>query len=140
MSNKTEDKRSQNLLPGQGPKFTSKNQPTPEQKSAGWAKKKALKELLNLCISGNDPVSTKARESLAQILGVKASALKKMTFEEVMDLRQIQRAFNDTRAWKAIKDTVYGQKHDIEHSGHIVTANLTSEQIKEIAKALENEY
>jgi len=102
------------LKDGQKTRFSKKRQPKPEKKSAGWKRKRTLKELLNICLTGEDTNSIKLRESLAMILGMKPEELKGMTFEEAMDLRQIQRAMNDSKAWKSLKETVYGQKHSIE--------------------------
>lgn len=98
---------------GKGTQFSKKNQPTPEKKSAGWKRKLMLKELLNICINGNDAMSKELRKSLAKILKIPANELKAMTFEEAMDLSQIQRAMHSTKAWKDIKEVVYGQKHEI---------------------------
>lgn len=103
-----------------GKGFSSTNQPAPELKSAGWGKKKATKELLNLLLSGNDATSIEIRESLAQILGVEPDSLKAMTLEEVMDMKQIQRAIAGGRDWKALKEVVYGQKMIMEGAQKIV--------------------
>ncbi len=108
---------------------------TPEQKSAGWAKKRTLKELLNLCLIGDDQTSIKAREALSTILKCNPDELKGMTFEEVMDLRQIQRAWNDSRAWKAIKDVVYGSNMQItgkDGSPLQVVIKVTNEETQKL--------
>lgn len=102
------------LKDGVKTRFSKKNQPKPEKKSAGWKKKLLLKDLLNLCLGGKDEKSVTLRETLAPLLGVKPDALKAMTFEEAIDMRQIQRAMNDTHAWKAIKDVVYGSKSAVD--------------------------
>lgn len=104
-----DDKKDFNQLDNLTP-FSKDNQPTPEQKSLGWAKKRTLKELLSLCISGNDEISIEVREKLAEMLGLKPDDIKGMTFEEAMDLKQAQRAMVSGRDWKHLKDVVYGQK------------------------------
>src|ERR1700722_6551384 len=99
------------------PKTTfDKVQPTPEQKSAGWAKKKTLKELLNLCLKGNDEASKEVRKLLSSFLGLSEAELISLSLEEAMDLKQIQKAINkgDTLAWRAIKEQVYGMKYEHE--------------------------
>ncbi len=137
MVKRTTDKRLKNLHPERGKKFSKTNQPSKEQKSLGWQRKKALKELLNLCISGSDDTSKNARSSLAKIIGCKPADLKTMTFEEVIDLKQIQRAMKSGLDWERIKKTVYGQRHQIEADMRIQApdlSHLSFEQLKELAK------
>ena len=110
----TAKKRLNNLRNTEANQFSKTKQPTPEKKAAGWAKKKSLKELLNLCLNGNDAVAKDTREKLAIILGKKPDDIRKMTFEEVIDMRQIYRAMSNGRDWKALKEIAYGTKINLD--------------------------
>jgi len=111
-------------------------QPTPEQKSAGWAKKRMLKDLLNLCLTGKDRASMEARRLLGEMLNLNEDEITKLTLEEAMDLRQIQKAITkaDTPAWKAIKEVMYGTKTEITGQPLQVVIKVAS---AEVAKTIE---
>ena len=66
--------------------------------------KKGLIDLLN-----SKPILSKSEiKSLAAFLGISEQEINGITFEEVMDIRMIRRAFNDTKAWVEIKKRAYG--------------------------------
>jgi len=106
-----------------GKPFTSENQPAPEQKSAGWAKKKRGAELakliLNLPFKGAK--DSKIKELAAEYFGVPQD---EVTVEQVMTFRQAEKAIQkaDTQAYKILFERAYGyRQQDI-----VVGEKLTS--------------
>jgi len=66
--------------------------------------KKSLIDLLN-----SKPILSKSeRKSLANFLGKTEQEIISISFEEIMNIRMIQRAFNDSRAWVEIQKRAYG--------------------------------
>ena len=66
--------------------------------------KRSLIDLLN-----SKPILSKSeRKSLATFLGKTEQEIIGISFEEIMNIKMIQRAFNDTKAWVEIQKRAYG--------------------------------
>ena len=85
--------------------FTSDNQPAPEAKAEGWAKRKLLKDIAAEVISGGAAEMVKP---LAEYFGLDPEALD---VETVMHLKQIEAAIKvgDTKAYNAVMDRIKGK-------------------------------
>lgn len=85
--------------------FTSDNQPPPEAKADGWAKRKLLKDIAAEVISGE---AAEVIKDLAKYFGLDPEALD---VETVMHLRQIEKAVKvgDTKAYNAVMDRIKGK-------------------------------
>lgn len=85
--------------------FTSDNQPPPEAKAEGWAKRKLLKDIAAEVIGGE---AADVIKPLALYFGLDPEALD---VETVMHLRQIEKAVNsgDTKAYNAVMDRIKGK-------------------------------
>lgn len=97
-----------------GVPFSKENQPSPEQKSMGWQKKKALKDLLNLPLEGEE--SKARREELLGYLGLPKDLI--LTVEEFLHLKmfvlQLKTNNNTTvQAYEKIMNRAYGHKVEI---------------------------
>lgn len=114
---KTTKKRPHKPFKGdEGVKFTADTQPSPEAKSAGWLKKRTLKELLAMELSGTDKSAALVRSFVSKYLGVKESEVgNEITLEIAMHLRQIEKAIakGDTRAYEVLNERAYGKKLQI---------------------------
>lgn len=89
--------------------FTKENQPSRESKRLGWAKKNALKDILNLSTGKIfDGEKKNYRKLAATYLGIPE---KDVTIRMVMEFRQIEKAIKDgeTSAFNAIFDRAYGR-------------------------------
>lgn len=110
--------RSGYVLPDAPKPFSNTNQPSPEAKKAGWAKRNALRDLLNITTGAKFEGSTKDyRELTAKYLGIEE---KYVTVKMVMEFRQIEKAIlkGDTIAFNAIMDRAFGKpKQETELTG-----------------------
>jgi len=112
---------------------TEQAQPSPEAKSAGWLRKRQLRELLKMQITGKAPAAEMVKRFVASYLGVAESDVKdELTLEVAMDLRQIEKAITkgDTKAYEVVKDRVYG-KPKVTVAGdqqNPLTINITVKQ------------
>lgn len=85
-------------------------QPTPEQKKAGWAKKKRGQELakaiLDMAFKGQD--NSQLKKQAAAYFGVKE---KNITVEMMLLFRQAEKAIQkaDTNAFNAVMDRTFGK-------------------------------
>ena len=90
-----------------GVPFTSENQPTGEQKSAGKQKKKLLKDILNSPLDANGVH--------AKMIKLTAAYLQKepdeITLAEIMHFRIAQKAIQkqDVFAYQAVQDRAFGK-------------------------------
>ncbi len=93
-----------------GPKYSKENQPSPEAKKAGWAKKRAGKLLSQFILEqGYKGLKDSAlRKGMAEYFNVPED---KITVEMMMTFRQIEKAITkaDTEAFKAIMDRAHGK-------------------------------
>lgn len=97
----------------------SKKQPTPEQKKAGWDKKKKGAELVKHILEQKF-TGAKDGQLKAEIAMYFNCPESEITVEMAMIFRQAQKALSkaDTPAFKAVIERGYGQpKQEIEHSG-----------------------
>ena len=85
--------------------FSKSNQPTPEQKSNGHAKKALLKQISEQLLSGD---SADDMSVLAKYLGIDVNAID---IETAMHLKQIELAIieGDTKAYSAVMDRIKGK-------------------------------
>lgn len=121
--------------------FTKENQPSSESKSAGWTRKRLLRDLLQLTIDGEQPDAKIVKAFIAGYLGKKEKELSdNLTLEQCMDLRLIEKAIKegDTSAYTAIKDRVYG-KPNLQINANVSLANVnlrnfTEAELLEIAE------
>ena len=85
--------------------FSKDNQPTPEQKSNGWKKKRMMENLATALIKGDalEKLKTEALE-----IGID---IDKVDFETALWLKQAHKAFkdNDTQAYNAAIDRLRGK-------------------------------
>jgi len=90
-----------------GNKFSTDNQPTAKQKSDGWKRKKALKDLADALISGERLDKCKV---IANKVGIDLED-NEFTLDIAMTLKQIEKAFDegDTRAYQAAMDRLMGK-------------------------------
>lgn len=98
----------QQLKPTPKP-FTKENQPPPEVKKAGWARRKALKELIEFQMCGKLEGSKKDYPALtASFYGID---VKDVTIRMIMEFRQIEKAIlkGDTGAFNAVMDRAVGK-------------------------------
>lgn len=97
------------VLPPTPKPFTKENQPDPELKKAGWARKKALKELIDIQMCGKMEGSTiNYRKLTAQFYGIDESDV---TVRMALEYRQIEKALKggDTAAFNAVMDRALGK-------------------------------
>lgn len=89
-----------------GVKFSSEHQPSPEAKSEGKRKKKLLKEISEMIVSGSE--IQEIAEPLSFYFGVQPDDLD---HETLADLVQLQKAIKegDTRAYAEFKDRLRGR-------------------------------
>ena len=87
--------------------FTSTNQPTPEQKSNGWKRKKALTDLANALVNGDRLSKCKV---IADEVGIYLED-NEFTLDIAMTLKQIEIALDegDTKAYNAAMDRLIGK-------------------------------
>jgi hypothetical protein len=114
-----------NTTKGQPKKFTSEYQPTPEAKSLGIRKKRALKEILEISTSRQFKGSSERyREMAAEYLEIEP---EEVDVKMIMYFRQIQKAIQkgDTEAFKAVMDRVYGRPKAEESETQITTEEGT---------------
>lgn len=111
--------------------FGQQPQPTPEQKRAGWLKKKRAQELakavLELSFKGmKDP---KVKREAAAYFGIEPSDL---TVEMMLLFRQAQKAIeqSDTYAFNSVMDRAFGKpKEKLEHSAVVLNATVEEKSI-----------
>ncbi len=134
-------RREANLKNGKATQFTKKRQPSPKKKKAGWLKKKALTDLLELGVKGKDEGSSQIRKVIASYLGCKESDISKdLTLEVAMHLRQIDKAIKkgDTQAYIAVLDRAHGKPiSNIELSGkdgEELNININRKEVGESGK------
>jgi len=98
-----------NFKGSKGTPFNKDNQPTPEAKSNGHKKKRALKELANALISG---VGLEKAITTASSVGLEIS--EDIDVKTVLTLKQIEKAMNegDTRAYEAAMNRMLGRPKD----------------------------
>ncbi len=92
-----------------GKSFAVQKQPTPEAKSAGWKKKRLLKDLLELTTRSMFEGSQKDYTKItATYFGIPE---EDVSVEIIMQYRQIEKAImkGDTIAFNAIMDRAYGK-------------------------------
>lgn len=85
--------------------FSKENQPTPEAKKKGWAKKRLLKDIAESIVSGDmKDIASK----LAKTFGLE---VKEIDLATLADLRQLEKAVKtgDTRAYNAVMDRLRGK-------------------------------
>lgn len=91
------------------PLWSSTNQPSPEAKSRGAKKKRALRDLMQICTGStfNDAQKVSFQKNAALYFGIPES---KITIEMMMDFRQIEKAIMkaDTYAYNSLKEWAYG--------------------------------
>ncbi|MBL7961464.1 hypothetical protein JNL27_14615 [bacterium] len=103
--------------------FSKDRQPSPEAKSAGWLKKRTLKELLAMELSGTDKSAALVRSFVSKYLGVKESEVgNEITLEIAMHLRQIEKAIakGDTRAYEVLNERAYGKNISVDVNAGLV--------------------
>jgi hypothetical protein len=103
-----------------GPAWTSENQPSPEAKKKGWAKRRTLLQLLELATLNKLPGSEiEWRQRVADAMGIPEN---EVTVANIMEFRQIEKAIKkaDTAAFTAIYDRAYGRPKQIEDDQPIV--------------------
>lgn len=98
--------------------FSTENQPSPDAKKEGWAKKRALKQLAESLIDGQ---SLETSRKIAQKLGLSLDD-SDFTFEVILTLRQAIKAMDkgDTSAYNAVMDRMIGkpkQELDVTSGG-----------------------
>lgn len=129
-----------NVLPDTPKPFTPDNQPTPEQKKAGWLKKKRAQDLakavLEMKFVGSKDGGLK--KEVAEFFGISE---EEITVEIMMLFRQAEKAIKkfDTPAFNAVMDRAFGKpKEKLEHSGPddgpIETSYIPSPQAIEYSK------
>ena len=105
-----------------GVKFSSENQPPPEAKKKGWAKKRLLKEIAESVVGGEmKDIGIK----LAQTFGLD---VKDIDLATLADLRQLEKAVKkgDTRAYNAVMDRLRGRPQQrVEVTDGTINVNLT---------------
>lgn len=124
-----------------------KDQPSPESKKAGWAKRKLAigiaKALMERGFVGE--AGGKLKAAAARYLDLPE---EEVTVELMLHFRQIEKAIkkSDTQAYNAFMNRAYGlPKQKMEHSGEdggpIQTSNvaMTREEARKIAADLEQE-
>lgn len=125
--------------------FSKENQPTPQQKREGWAKRKRGAELVKHILEQKF-VGAKdglLKKEIAQYFGCPESEI---TNEMAMTFRQVQKSLSkvDTQAYNSVMNRGYGmpkQQTDITSDGKEINqiptaiANATIEQLTEIIKA-----
>lgn len=100
----------------EGVKFSKENQPSPEAKSAGHRKKKLLKEIAELTVTGT---MAELAVKVAERFGLDPEDID---FATLADLRQLEKSLTkgDTRAYNAVMDRLRGkppQHTDITSGG-----------------------
>lgn len=117
------------VLPPSPNPFSKKNQPTPEAKSAGWKKRRILKDLLELTTGATFNNSTTDYRALtAKYFGIPET---EVTVRMVMDFRQVEKAIlsGDTAAYVAVNDRAYGKPKGEEQPAKNLTININGKQI-----------
>lgn len=97
------------VLPQTPKPFSSTNQPSPEAKKKGWAKRRILKDLLDFSASGTFSNSKVNYPKLvADYFGIDVADV---TVRMIMDYRQIEKAVlkADTTAYVAVCDRADGK-------------------------------
>lgn len=91
-----------------GKVFTKENQPTAEQRAAGWAKRKRNQELVKAILDLKFKGHPTIRKRIAQHFGIPE---EDVTVEQAMIFRQASKAIEqlDTPAFNAIFDRAYGK-------------------------------
>lgn len=92
-----------------GKKFSAANQPSKEKKKAGWARRNALKDILNISVNRMFEGTKKNYTQLAAaFLGI---PVKEVSLRMVMEYRQIEKAVlqGDTSAFEAVYNRAYGR-------------------------------
>lgn len=97
-----------NTLPVNKNPFSKTNQPSPEAKKAGWAKRLALKELIDFKPGKLGDSKTDYAKLTAIFYGI---AKEEVTIKMIMEYRQIERAVlkGDTGAYIAVMDRAIGK-------------------------------
>lgn len=123
-----------------GKPFTKETQPSPQAKSAGWQKKRTLKQLLAMELRGTDKSAQLVRSFVSKYLGIKENEVgNEITLEIAMHLRQIEKAITkgDTRAYEAVNERAYGKKIQADIS--IENINLDDFTVEELRMIEEDE-
>lgn len=120
-TNKPQKKGGKGKLRGakDGVPFSKENQPSPESKKAGWAKKKSGQELAKAILELKFYGKTKSQigKQAAEYFGVPE---EEITIEQIMIFRQAEKAIQegDTQAFKVVLDRAHGApKQEIENTG-----------------------
>lgn len=89
-----------------GKPFSSKNQPSAELKKEGWAKKRLLKDLASMLVTGS---GLEKAQKTAKSVGLDFGT--EITVEIAMTMRQIDKALSDgdTQAYNAAMDRLVGK-------------------------------
>lgn len=109
--------------------FTKENQPTSEQKKAGWAKRRILKDLLDITTGATFNNSTTDYRALtAKYLGIPP---EEVTVRMVMDFRQVEKAIMkaDTPAYVAVMDRAFGKPKGEEPPAKNLTITINGKTI-----------
>lgn len=118
------------VLPPAPKPFTKKNQPTSEQKKAGWAKKKRAQDLAKavLDLSFKGMKDSLLKKQAAEYFGVPE---KELTVEMMLLFRQAEKAIQkaDTPAFNAIMDRAFGKpKEKVEVDARVT--DLSSQPVE----------
>lgn len=114
--------------------FTAENQPTSEAKKKGWARRKALKELVEFTMKGKIAGSTKDYPHMtAQFYGI---PVEEVSIRMIMEYRQIEKAIlkADTGAFNAVMDRALGKSKQAIELIPDMTIKINGKVIKQSAQ------
>lgn len=133
--------KEENFKGSTGERFSSEKQPSGEQKSAGWAKKKVGTELAKLILDlpFKGKLDGVLRKDIASYFGVDENHI---TNEQVIYFRQIEKAVSksDTPAAKFVIERAHGsptQSVDFGGNSFVLTVNSQSDTTKKILQGNE---
>lgn len=117
------------VLPPSPKPFTKDNQPSAAAKKAGWAKRRILKDLLELTTGATFNNSTTDYRALtAKYFGIPD---EEVTVRMVMDFRQVEKAIlkGDTAAYVAVNDRAYGKPKGEEQPAKNLSITINGQRI-----------
>lgn len=119
------------VLPPSPKPFTKENQPSAASKKAGWAKRRILKDILEITTGATfNNSTTDYRELTAKYLGIPP---QEVTVRMVMDFRQIEKAIMkaDTPAYIAVMDRALGKPKGEEPPAKSLNININGQKIEQ---------